>query len=74
MKKPLSESQAEVLDFVRRFIAENGYSPTFRDISAGCGFSSPNAAFSHMRALRRKGWIVWEHKRSRTVREVGVGA
>ena len=44
-----------VLQFVRSFIAEKGYSPSVSDIVAGCGLSSPNLAQYHLNVLEREG-------------------
>lgn len=63
-----SPGQQRVLDFVLSFIDKHGYSPTMRDIAAGCGFASPNASLMHMRALQRKGFVTWKPGRSRTAR------
>ena len=51
----LTHRQAQVLDIVRRHIAETGYPPTRADIAQELGFRSPNAAEEHLRALARKG-------------------
>ncbi len=36
---------------------DTGIPPTFREIAAHFGFSSPNAATSHVKALRAKGFL-----------------
>ena len=54
--KRLTLRQREVFDFIEKFIAEVGYSPTIREIGKACGFSE-KAAFDHMNALVRKGMI-----------------
>lgn len=44
-----------VLQFIRAFLAEKGYSPSVADIVAGCGLSSPNLAQYHLNVLEREG-------------------
>jgi repressor LexA len=44
-----------VLQFIRLFLAEKGYSPSVADIVAGCGLSSPNLAQYHLNVLEREG-------------------
>ncbi len=44
-----------VLQFVRSFIADKGYSPSVSDIVEGCGLSSPNLAQYHLNVLEREG-------------------
>lgn len=53
----LTDKQAEVLEYVRWFIAEQGMPPTRIEIAEGLGFRSPNAAEQHLRALARKGFV-----------------
>jgi repressor LexA len=54
MSDKLTKGQAAVLAFIRRFTAENGYSPTDRDIQAGMGFKSSSTARHHLAILERK--------------------
>lgn len=53
----LSSRQREILDFIRERIENDGLPPTRAEINARFGFSSPNAAQSHLRALEKKGAI-----------------
>lgn len=54
MQKPLTKRQEEVLDWIKAFIASNGYSPTRQEIADGMGFASVNASEVHIKALERK--------------------
>ena len=53
----LTARQAEILELIRCFIAEEGCPPTRAEIAETLGFRSPNAAEDHLRALERKGAI-----------------
>lgn len=53
----LSRRQREILAFIVDRIRDDGMPPTRAEINAHFGFSSPNAAQSHLRALERKGAI-----------------
>ena len=53
----LSPRQREILEFVRERVETDGLPPTRAEINAHFGFSSPNAAQSHLRALEKKGAI-----------------
>lgn len=55
--KELTPKQQEILDYLRRCIDEEGMPPTRAEICAELGFSSPNAADQHLRALAKKGAI-----------------
>lgn len=53
----LSPRQREILDFIRERVENDGLPPTRAEINAHFGFSSPNAAQSHLRALEKKGAV-----------------
>jgi repressor LexA len=71
MDAPLTPRQAEILDWIRRRIAESGAPPTRAEIALSFGFSSPNAAETHLRALARKGAIVLSQGTARGIRLAG---
>lgn len=54
---PLTKKQREVLDFIERFVQENGYTPSYREIAKGLGLSSPSTVYQHIQALCEKGVI-----------------
>jgi repressor LexA len=66
--RDLTLRQAEVLNLIRRHLAETGYPPTRADIAAELGFRSPNAAEEHLKALARKGAIEMIPGTSRGIR------
>ena len=52
----LTPRQREILDFVKEFVLERGYPPSVREI--GHHFRIyPRAAFDHLKALERKGYL-----------------
>ena len=53
----LTPRQAEILELIRSYIAEEGCPPTRAEIAETLGFRSANAAEDHLRALERKGMI-----------------
>jgi len=53
----LTPRQTEILELIRRTIADIGRPPTRAEICEEFGFRSPNAAEEHLRALARKGVI-----------------
>lgn len=64
---PLTPRQEEVLDVIRRSIAERGFPPTLRELGAELGFTSTNAAHDHLCALERKGYIRRDGSKSRAI-------
>ena len=68
MSAGLTKRQAEVLAFIRCFIAANGYSPSFREICAGAldGKSTENA-HRIVHALRDRGAITFLEGKRRSI-------
>ncbi|EIC83334.1 LexA repressor [Serratia sp. M24T3] len=54
---PITPKQREVLEFLKSFLAENGFPPTRGEIAEHFGFKSPNAADENLRSLVKKGFI-----------------
>jgi repressor LexA len=55
--RPLTSRQAEILELIKRNIAETGMPPTRAEIATRLGFKSANAAEEHLKALAKKGCI-----------------
>lgn len=53
----LTKRQKEVLDFVTKYIDENGYGPTLNEINNEFEMGSASAAFQHVQALENKGYL-----------------
>ena len=53
----LTKKQLLILDFLRDFTEENGYSPSYREIMSGIGLSSVSAVAEHIDNLVEKGVI-----------------
>ena len=64
----LTPRQSEILDLIRRHLAETGFPPTRAEIARRLGFRSANAAEEHLRALARKGAIELSPGTSRGIR------
>ena len=73
MDADLTPRQTEILELIRHWVRNEGRPPTRADICAAFGFSSPNAAESHLKALARKGVIEMEEGRARGIRLVDDG-
>lgn len=72
----LTPRQQEVLDLIRRYIADKGLPPTRVEIAGTLGFKSPNSAEEHLQALARKGVVELVPGTSRGIRlveQLGLG-
>ena len=55
---PRTSNKAQlIMDYVNRFIQENGYSPSVREIGAAVGLRSTASVSYHLQALQEKGLI-----------------
>jgi repressor LexA len=69
--RKLTERQKEVLSFIESFSREHNYPPTIREI--GDYFEiSVKGAHDHVIALKKKGFLRQEKRRSRTMEVVGL--
>lgn len=66
MTAPTSR-QLEVFHFVRGNLESGRPAPTLREIASHFGWASPKAAADHLDALKRKGWLVGEQNKSRSL-------
>ncbi|MGD2083128.1 MAG: transcriptional repressor LexA [Chromatiales bacterium] len=69
----LTARQRQILDLIRRRVADHGSPPTRAEIAAELGFRSANAAEEHLRALARKGAIELRRGTSRGIRLLAQG-
>jgi len=53
----LAPVQRETLEYLRRFISDNGYGPTLKDIAGYIGVRSASTAHFHLSRLEDKGFI-----------------
>ncbi len=63
----LSSKQLNVLDFIKRFIAEKGYAPTIREIMSAFDLKSPSTVQDHLKKLVLAGVITMDKNKSRTI-------
>jgi repressor LexA len=71
----LTKRQREVLDYIERFIAERGYSPSLEEIGEGVGLTSLATIHKHLQNLQQKGVIrrAWNRGRSIEITQSSSG-
>lgn len=69
-----TERDADVLDFIADFIAEQGYAPTVREIGDGLGMSSPGTVHAHIVSLETAGLLTRVAGSPRTMKVVASGS
>jgi len=68
MKQDLTDTQAEILDFIVKYIKREQLPPIRSEISDFMGFSSDNAAQEQLIKLEQKGWIKLLKGKARGIR------
>jgi repressor LexA len=53
----ITERQKRVLQKIHRYIIDNTYPPTIRELAQELGFSSPRGVTDHLNSLEKKGYI-----------------
>jgi len=66
----LTRRQQQILDFIQQRQRAEGATPTYREIADRFGFRSLNSVTEHVRLLRRKGALVAEPGKARSLRVV----
>lgn len=64
-----TKKQRELLRYIEQFIAENGYSPSYREIMKGCDYSSVATVAVHINNLIARGHL---KKRDNSARSLEV--
>lgn len=72
MPSELTRRQQQILAFIREGVRERGLPPTRAEIAQAFGFSSPTAAYEHLRLLAKKGALELLPGLSRGIRLRGV--
>jgi repressor LexA len=72
--KPLTKCQATLLAYIRTFIGEKGYAPTYTEIAEACGYRSLSTVHEHLQNLERKGHITRRYNEERSIALVDAPA
>ena len=65
--EPLTRRQKEILDFIRNFIDENGYAPSYREIAYYFELSSTGTVAEYITILEEKGYLSKEAMDARSI-------
>lgn len=66
-KVATSAKKDEVLEFIRKFIADNEYPPSYREIADGVGLASTACVHRYIHQLVDEGAIAIAPNRNRTI-------
>ena len=60
-KSKLTKRDLEILDFIKSYIAQYGYAPSYREIGEGVNMRSNSTVYSHVQKLLMFGEIESDH-------------
>jgi len=63
----ITKKQKEVLDFIKNFTDEQGYSPSLEEVAEHFGLASPSTAHYYVEKLRTDGYLSKEAHNARTI-------
>lgn len=63
----LTKKQSDTLDAIRAFLANHNYAPSYREVMSAMGIKSPATAYTHVQALREKGYLKTRGKEMRSL-------
>lgn len=63
----LTELEMKIYEYIKAFINEHSYSPTYGEIAAAC-YVSKTVVFFYIERLCDKGYIAKENHKGRTIR------
>ena len=64
----MTSKQYEVYIAIENYIKEKGYSPSVRELCSLTGRTSPATIHSHLKRLKRDGYITYIDGKNRTIR------
>lgn len=65
------ESRRKIYDFLIKFITENGYAPSVREICKAVGLNSTSTVYHHLLVLEDMGKIEIKRNQTRAIKVVG---
>lgn len=68
-----SKKQQALLKFIETFIAEHGYSPSYREIMNGCSYNSVATVSLHVNNLIKRGHLIKRDNSARSIELIKGG-
>lgn len=63
----LTKRQSDILQVIKKFMIQNGYPPTVREIGAILSLNSPATIHFHLKKIEEKGYIKKDSSKNRTI-------
>lgn len=70
-KEKITKRQADVLNYIKKYVVLHGFPPSTREIGAALGLSSPATVHTHLKKLADAGCIRKTDSKFRTIEIVG---
>lgn len=67
-----SVKQQQILEFIEKFTRENKYPPSVREIGDAVGLRSPSTVHTHLKALKEKGALRKDDRKTRALSIPGI--
>lgn len=74
MLEPLTKRQEEILEFIKKYNKEKGYSPTLEEIKISFRLNSLSTVHEHLENLKKKGYIKKTMNQSRGIQSYDINS
>jgi repressor LexA len=66
LMRTLTKKQKLVLEYIKEFVKEHGFAPSYEEVAGGLGLSAPSTIHVHVENLKLKGYLTkkWNANRS----------
>lgn len=71
--REMTKRQRDVLRAIIKYIADNRYPPTYRELCEILNLGSTNAVYGHIMALEKKGYIETGFGKARAIKVTNSG-
>ena len=63
----MSKRQLQIYEYIKKYLIENKYPPSIREIAVGVGLKSSSTVHGHLGRMRDKGYIDFVNSAVRTL-------
>ena len=64
----LTNKQYGIYDYIKKYIEQNKYSPSYEEIKKAIQLSSKSGVYCYIKALEERGWLTRIHGKARSIK------
>lgn len=67
LKFPPTKKQQELLDFIKSYMEQHKFAPSFQEMREGTSIKSTSGVHDHLESLQERGWLARLRGRKRAI-------